>query len=152
LLFAIGGVQGGYMKFIALDVGSKRIGVASCDRLEIAASPHSVVPAGKDAPAAIARLVETEEADGLVVGLPLSLDGEEHGEASRIVRAFVERLQPLVRVPIEFIDERFTTNMAVTSLIESGMRREKRREIRDAVSAALILKTFLDRRHSGNHT
>jgi len=136
------------MKFIALDVGSKRIGVASCDRLEIAASPHSVIPAGRNAPAAVAKLLETEEADGIVVGLPLSLDGGEHGEASRIVRAFIERLQPLIKVPLELVDERFTTNMAVNSLIEAGMRREKRRDIRDAVSAALILKSFLDRRRS----
>ncbi|HNW33600.1 MAG TPA: Holliday junction resolvase RuvX [Candidatus Ozemobacteraceae bacterium] len=136
------------MKFIALDVGSKRIGVASCDRLEIAASPHSVIPAGRNAPAAVARLLETEEADGIVIGLPLSLDGSEHGEASRIVRAFVERLQPLITVPLELVDERFTTNIAVNSLIEAGMRREKRRDIRDAVSAALILKSFLDRRRS----
>lgn len=138
------------MKFIALDVGSKRIGVASCDRLEIAASPHSVIPAGKDAAAAVAKLIETEEADGLVVGLPLSLNGDEHGEASRIVRAFIERLKPLIAVPLELVDERFTTNIAVNSLIEAGMRREKRRDIRDAVSAALILKSFLDHRRFAN--
>jgi putative Holliday junction resolvase len=133
------------MKFIALDIGLKRIGVASCDRLEIAASPHSVIPADKKAPAAVAALVKSEHADGLVVGMPYSLSGRE-GEACEMAMKFIERLRGLVPVPIETMDERLTTKIAEASLIESGMRREKRKTVRDAVSASLILQTFLDRR------
>ena len=133
------------MKYIALDVGMKRIGVASCDKLEMAASPHSVVPANNKAPAIIAKLIVDEEAAGVVVGLPLSMDGQER-DACEMARRFVAKLEPLVTVPIVLVDERLTTKIAEYSLIESGMRREKRREIRDAVSAALILKSFLDGR------
>lgn len=133
------------MKFLALDIGTKRIGVATCDRLEIAATPHSVIPGNRHAPGLVADLVAREEADGVVVGLPISLSGAE-GENCRFVRAFIEKLQPLLTVPIETIDERYTTSLAEASLIEAGLRRDRRKELRDAVSAALILKTFLERR------
>ena len=131
------------MKFLALDIGHKRIGVASCDRLEVAANPHSVIPANSKAAETVSRLIESEEAEGVVVGLPLSLDGKER-ESCEMARRFIARLQPLVRVPIMTFDERMTSRIAESSLIEAGMRREKRKEIRDAVSAALILKTYLD--------
>jgi putative Holliday junction resolvase len=133
------------MKFLALDVGRKRIGVASCDRLEMAATPHSVIPANRFAAQAIADLIRREEAEGVVIGLPLSLDGQER-EMCEMARSFAEKLAGLVAVPIAMADERLTTKIAEQSLIESGMRREKRKEIRDAVSAALILQSFLDRR------
>ncbi|RCK74621.1 MAG: putative Holliday junction resolvase YggF [Candidatus Ozemobacter sibiricus] len=135
------------MKFVALDIGHKRIGVATCDRLEIAASPHSVIPAGKEAPAQVAALVAAEGAEGVVVGWPVSLDGRENDNC-RLVEAFLARLRPLLSVPVELVDERFTTRLAEASLIEVGMRREQRRERRDAVSASLILQSFLEaRRH-----
>ena len=137
------------MKFLALDIGKKRIGVATCDRLEVAASPCTVVPAGKAAPQMIVDLARKEEVDGLVVGLPVSLNGSE-GEACRMVRSFLARLEPLTELPIELVDERLTTRWAETSLIEAGMRRDRRKMVRDAVSAALILKTYLERsRHDG---
>lgn len=136
------------MKFLAIDIGKKRIGVASCDRLELAATPHSFVPADKLAPSAIVRLLETEEADGLVVGLPLSMDGTERDACER-VRSFMGRLRPLLRVPFWFVDERLTTKIAEASLIEADVRREKRRELRDSVAASLILQQFLDCRRAG---
>jgi len=135
------------MKFICLDVGTKRIGVASCDALEIAASPLSVIPADKKAPSTVAGLIEREFASGVVVGLPLSTDGTER-ESCKMVRDFIAKLKPLLKVPIETFDERFTTKIAEASLIEAGMRREKRRDIRDAVSASLILQSFLDLRRN----
>lgn len=135
------------MKFIALDVGKVRIGVASCDRLEIAASPHSVIPANGKAALAVAKLLETEGADGIIVGLPLSMDGKER-EACEMARRFMSKLEPLITVPMYTVDERLTTKIAEAGLIEAGMRREKRREIRDAVSAALILKSFLETRRN----
>ncbi|MBF0500785.1 MAG: Holliday junction resolvase RuvX [Candidatus Riflebacteria bacterium] len=134
------------MKFIALDIGKRRIGVASCDQLEIAASPHSFVPGGRDAITAIASIIESEGAEGVVVGLPLSMDGGERDACVR-VRAFVDELKLRIAVPVYLVDERYTTKIAEASLIEAGKRRENRRDLRDAVAAALILKSFLDRRH-----
>lgn len=115
--------------------------------MEIAASPHSVIPFGKNAPELIAKLVESENVQGLVVGLPLSMDGSQR-DACQKIQEFIEGLKPFLKVPIETVDERLTTKIAEHSLIESGMRREKRRENRDAVAAALILKTFLDIRRT----
>jgi len=139
------------VKFLALDIGSKRIGIASCDRLEVAANPFSVIPADKDAPRKIAALAEEEGADGVVVGMPYSMDGKER-DACEMARKFIEKLKPHLKIPVEIIDERLTTKIAEMVLIEAGMRREKRKEIRDAVSAALILKTFLDRRRAKGET
>lgn len=133
------------MKFIALDVGTRRIGVASCDSLEIAASPHSTVPMNKAAAEAIVKLAATEEAKGIVIGLPLSLDGNE-GENCIQVRRFSEEIRKRTDLPIEFVDERMTSKIAETHLLDAGMRREKRRTCRDEVAAALILQSFLDRR------
>ena len=136
------------MKFLAIDIGQKRIGIASCDRLELAATPHSFVPADKTAPAAIAHLIESEGADGLVVGLPLSMDGSERDACER-VRAFMARVRSLLKVPFWYVDERMTTKIAEASLIEADIRREKRRELRDAVAASLILQQFIDCRRAG---
>ncbi|MBF0545449.1 MAG: Holliday junction resolvase RuvX [Candidatus Riflebacteria bacterium] len=133
------------MKFIGIDVGKKRVGVASCDRLEMVSSPHSVIPVDGKTFEKIKKLVEDEEVDGVVIGLPLSMDGQERDACSE-VRDFITKLKPLIKVPIHEMDERLTTKIAESSLIESGMRREKRKEIRDAVAASLILRTFIERR------
>ncbi|MBF0410666.1 MAG: Holliday junction resolvase RuvX [Candidatus Riflebacteria bacterium] len=133
------------MKFIALDVGTKRIGVASCDRMEMIASPHSVVPVDGKTFEKIKKITEDEEVDGIVVGLPLSMDGQERNACDE-VRKFIEKLKTFVSIPIYEVDERVTTKIAESSLIEGGMRREKRKEIRDSVAASLILRTFIDKR------
>ncbi len=133
------------MKFLALDIGTKRIGVATCDRMELAATPHSVIPADRGAPRTVVDLIAAEGVEGIVLGMPYSLDGKER-EACALVRAFIEKLRPLVGIPIDIQDERLTTKIAEASLIETGYRRERRKELRDAVSAALILQSFLDRR------
>jgi len=137
------------MKILALDIGKKRIGLATCDRLEIAASPHSVVKAGKTAVDQVTAVIKNEEVDAVVVGLPVSFDGIER-EMCEICRFFKNELAKKTTLPIELFDERLTSKMAEASLIESGMRREQRREVVDAVAASLILQSYLDnRRHKG---
>jgi putative Holliday junction resolvase len=135
------------MKIISLDIGKKRIGVASCDALEIAASPHSMVKAGKTAAAEIAKLVQREGAEMVVIGLATSFDGVER-EACQRARMFKKELEALIEVPIDFYDERFTSKIAEQSLIQSGMRRENRKEHIDAVAAAIILRGYLDYRQN----
>lgn len=137
------------MKILALDIGKKRIGLATCDRLEIAASPHSVVKAGKAAVDQVVEVINKEEVEAVVVGLPVSFDGVER-EMCEISRFFKNELAKKTTLPIELFDERLTSKMAEASLIESGMRREQRREVVDAVAASLILQSYLDnRRHKG---
>ena len=137
------------MKILALDIGKKRIGLATCDRLEIAASPFSVVKAGKTAVEQVAQIIAKEEIEAVVVGLPVSFDGTER-EMCEVARFFKNELGKRINLTIELFDERLTSKMAEASLIESGMRREQRREVIDAVAASLILQSYLsNRRHRG---
>ena len=133
------------MKILALDVGQKRIGVATCDRLEIAATPYSVVKAGKNAVDEVVKILEKEEVEHIVIGLPVSFDGKERESCER-ARFFKNELEKKTNLPIEFVDEKFTSKIAENSLIEAGMRRENRKNVIDAVAASLILRGFLDKR------
>ena len=135
------------MKILALDVGQKRIGVATCDRLEIAASPHSVVKAGKTAVDDVLKIIDSEGVDAIVIGLAVSFDGVEREPCER-ARYFKNELGKKTTLPIDFFDERFTSKIAEASLIESGMRREQRRDVIDAVAASLILRSYLERRRN----
>ena len=133
------------MKVLALDVGQKRIGVATCDRLEIAATPHSVVKAGKNAVDDVIKIINSEEVEYIVIGLPVSFDGVERESCER-ARFFKNELERKTSLPIEFVDEKFTSKIAESSLIEQGMRREDRKNVIDAVAASVILRGFLDAR------
>lgn len=135
------------MKFMALDVGKKRIGVATCDRLEIAASPHSVVKNGKNAVDEIVKIVENEGVEAIVIGLPTSFDGVER-ESCHLARFFRNELAQKTDIEIEFYDERLTSKIAESSLIESGFRREERKNLIDAVAASVILQGYLDNRRT----
>ncbi len=130
------------MKFLALDVGQRRIGVASCDRFEMTVQPLCVVRAGASASREIATLIDKEEADAVVVGLPLSTDGSERDACER-VRSFVESLKAQTSRPVFLEDERHTTQYAAGRLAEEGVRKEKRRGMIDAWAAAEILELFL---------
>jgi putative Holliday junction resolvase len=135
------------MKILALDVGKKRIGVATCDRLEIAATPFSVIKAGKNAIDEVIKLIESESVEAVVVGLPVSFDGSERESCHR-ARFFKNRLEEKTNIVIEFFDERLTTKIAEASLIEGGFRREERKSKIDAVAAAVILQGYLSFRRS----
>ena len=101
------------MKVVALDHGTVRTGVAVCDETGTLARPLTVVQrVGTEAGfASLLALLEAEAPRRIVVGLPVSLDGREHGQA-RAARAFAARLSAAVEVPVELVDERFTTKLA----------------------------------------
>ena len=125
-------------RLIGLDVGSKRIGYAVSDELGIMASPIGVIRRAsynRDA-AAILALVGTNQAERVVVGLPLGLSGADTDQTGR-VRQFAEMLASRLEVPVDLWDERFTTKVAVRLL---------GRERRDEGAAALILQGYLDAR------
>ncbi len=92
---------------------------------------------------AIAAAVREHEVKGVVLGLPLHLDGREGEQARRAIR-FGEKLRERLGLPVDTWDERLTTAQAERHLIESGVRREKRKEIRDSLSAVFILQSVLD--------
>jgi putative Holliday junction resolvase len=135
------------MRYLGLDVGDRRIGVALSDEtgtLATALATYERVGPRKD-PKAIARLVREREAGEIVVGLPRRLDGEIGPQAQKVI-AFMDALRPLVSVPVVPWDERFTSVVAQQALVEAGVSRRDRKAVIDKVSATLILQSYLDYR------
>ena len=129
------------MKVLALDYGAARTGVAVSDPTGTLARPVGVVEKASSE-AGLARLLElvrAEEPDRIVVGLPLTLRGE-HGEQARATERFVETLREAVDVPVESLDERFTTALAAQT---------PSRAPEDARAAAHLLATYLERAGGG---
>ena len=135
------------MKIIALDIGTVRIGIATSDIMEIIASAYEVYRRKNlDIDVKyIAELVSKLDAGEIVIGLPLKLDGTE-GQSVEMAKLFGEKLSELVKVPIVYQDERLSTVSAQKILIESGMRREKRKDKVDSIAATIILQTYLDKK------
>ena len=133
------------MAILALDVGQKRIGVAVSDDLGILASPRCTVQRRSTATAIeeIARLVAETGAELVVVGLPVSFDGQLHAQALA-VQSFAERLRRRVNVPLTYADETLSTVRAEEALRAAGVRPQRIRERIDAVAAAVILQEYLD--------
>ena len=135
------------MKIIALDIGTVRIGIATSDIMEIIASAYEVYRRKNlDVDVKyIAELVSKLDAGEIVIGLPLKLDGTE-GQSVEMAKSFGEKLSELINVPIVYQDERLSTVSAQRILIESGMRREKRKDKVDSIAATFILQTYLDKK------
>lgn len=136
------------MRVIGIDLGSKRIGVAVSDFTGSVASPLTVVHRGKSKRAdhdAIARIVREEEAEAIVVGLPLNMDGSR-GSAAKAAVAEAEQISTVAGVPTHLHDERLTTVTAERALKEANMRAEDRRNVVDKIAAAVLLQSWLDAR------
>lgn len=135
-------------RLLGFDYGSKRIGVALSDPLGITAQAHPAIRREGDRKdvALIAEMAGRLEVSGFVFGLPLHEDGNE-GKMAGMVRRFADKLHEATGLPVEMWDERFTTAQAERTLIDAGVRREKRREVRDSMSAVFILQGVLDLRN-----
>lgn len=134
---------------MALDVGTKRIGIAISDPSGTYALPIATVTRTnrRDDLAQIKSYVDSYRVDELVVGDPLTLSGER-ATAAHAMDAFVQNLREIFAGTIHRVDERFTTAQATKSLIAADVSRRKRREVVDRMAAALILETFLARRRN----
>jgi putative Holliday junction resolvase len=136
------------LRVLGLDHGVRRIGVAVSDATGTIATPLSVIDRrGEDVAEALRSIVDEYEAELIVVGLPVHLSGEE-GASAQAARAFAETVAEATGLPVALQDERFTTVTAEDALLEGGVRRETRREVRDKVAAAVMLQGFLDSRRS----
>lgn len=138
------------MRAIGLDLGSKRIGVATSDRSGLIATPYTVLQRTGDRARdhrAIAEIVAEFEASVVVVGLPLSLSGES-GPAAKGVIEEIEQMSSVVGVPIETYDERMTSVKANEVLMERKMKAQARRRVVDKVAAAVMLQAWLDHRRN----
>ena len=131
---------------VGLDLGTRRIGVALCDSAGTLATPYEVVQRSGDRQRdhrRIAELVAEAEAEVVVVGLPLSLDGSV-GPAAAGVQAEVAELREHLGVPVEVWDERLSTVEAGRRLQSAGVPGRKRRHVIDQVAATVILQSWLD--------
>ena len=133
-------------RLVGLDLGTKTIGIAISDgTLSIASSLETLYR--KKFSADVAHILEICEANnvyGLVLGLPLNMDGSE-GPRAQSSRAFVRNFAPLSDLPILLWDERLSTVAAERAMLEADMSRKKRAEKIDAAAAAFILQGALDR-------
>jgi putative Holliday junction resolvase len=137
-------------RVLGLDLGARRIGVAVTDELGLSAHPQATLErrGGQRDLDAIRDLVRAHAAGLVVIGLPLSPEGER-GRAALAAERFAERLRAVLDVPIELVDESFTTVEATNVLLEADLSRKRRKEVVDKVAAALILRRWLDSRGAG---
>ena len=135
------------MRKMALDVGDARIGIATSDPMGIIAGPGETYKVTGDSDKDFryfADYAKNKECDLIVIGLPLNMDGTE-GDRAIKTRAFAEAFSAYTPIKIVFQDERLSTVSAEKMLIESGVRREKRKNVVDKVAASIILQSYLDR-------
>lgn len=135
------------MRILGLDIGSKRIGVAVSDELGLTAQPlETLVSKGTEADLErIATLVDRFQAEEIVIGIPLNMNGTEGPEAKK-VRAIAERIAQKVQIPVREWDERLSTVAAERTLLEADVSRSKRRKVIDKLAAVIILQGYLDGR------
>lgn len=136
-------------RVLGVDFGTKRIGLAISDGIGLTATPLDVVSRDRLSET-LQRLAEQYDIGEVVVGLPTALGGHE-GDSAVGARRLGAEIGETMGVDVVYVDERFTSRMAESALLESGMRRRDRKETVDKVAAAIILQTYLDsRRLPGN--
>ncbi|HXR45945.1 MAG TPA: Holliday junction resolvase RuvX [Candidatus Limnocylindrales bacterium] len=133
------------MRILALDHGTKRVGVAVSDETKTIAQPLEYIPAEPfaDFLARLKKLLLEKEIDLVLIGLPRNMDGT-YGPAAQKVEAFVAVLRSAITVPIKTWDERLTSAQANRILIQGKVRRDQRKEKVDKMAAAILLQSYLD--------
>jgi len=135
------------MRYLAIDYGTKRTGLAICDAGETITSPLTVLQSREPVLKKIAQIVETENVGAVVVGLPLNMDGSE-GPQTQLVLKFADRLQAHLRIPVYLQDERLSSFGAEEKLAPANLSRGDKKKRLDAVAAAEILEAFLEQKRS----
>ena len=135
------------MRYLAVDLGAKRTGLAAGDDVVGLVQPVEVVqvPRGPALLDALARAVDRHGPDALVLGLPLNMDGTEGG-ATADVRAFGAALAERVKLPVHYHDERLSSFEADQRMARSGRPHREKKELRDALAACAILESWLAER------
>ncbi|GGB61295.1 MULTISPECIES: Holliday junction resolvase RuvX [Henriciella] len=132
---------------IGIDPGSKTLGIAACDGARLIASPVETIQKGRKLGPSLDRLmaiVDERRAVGIVMGLPLNMDGSE-GPRVQSARALARNILERRDIPIAFQDERLTSSEAERAMITADLSRARRAELIDASAAAIILQTAIDR-------
>ncbi len=133
------------MRILALDHGTKRIGVAVSDEMKMIATPLEYIPAEPFAGflARLREIIREKEVELIIIGMPRNMDGS-YGPAALKVQEFVAVLKDALTIPIKTLDERLTTVQAQKFLIQGNVRRDKRKEKVDKTAAAILLQGYLD--------
>lgn len=140
-----------YGRVIGVDLGDSRVGIALSNPDRTLASPLDVLKRTGNLHSEIAAVVEEWEANVVVVGLPLSLDGSV-GPAAKKALAEVERMGATLQVPVETYDERLTTVTAERLMTDAGLDSRNQRKVVDKIAAAIMLQAWLDRQaHLHSH-
>ena len=130
------------MRFLCIDLGDKRTGLAVCDGDETIASPVGVIEGGGNLYNKIIETVGQYQAQALVFGLPLNMDGSEN-ERTVQTKRFAEEIKDKINLPVFFQDERLSSYSAQNRLSQTGLTHKKKKNRIDAIAAAEILKEFI---------
>ena len=132
-------------RILGIDYGHRRMGFAISDPTGFLASAHSVFEYGdlQSVCREIKRICEEQAVEKIVIGWPVNMDGTA-GPMTEAVEAFIQKIEPIVQVPIVKWDERLTSKAAEDVLIEAGTRRSKRKQVVDKMAAQIMLQGYLD--------
>jgi putative Holliday junction resolvase len=132
-------------RYLGVDYGKVRVGIAISDETESMATPLEVLPIKpfRKFIGAMKRIIRDNEVSCIVVGIPRNMDGS-YGLSADAARDFASRLRETLTVPIEAFDERLTTVQAAKSLREAGKNTKKQKDQIDSAAAQIILQTYLD--------
>jgi putative holliday junction resolvase len=132
------------MRYLAIDYGIKRTGLAICDRNETITSPLAVIEGQKGLLKRIEDIIKTEDVGAIVLGLPLNMDDSE-GPQAKLVLKFSEQLKADLGIPVFLQDERLSSFIAEEKIAAAELTRKKKKKRLDAIAAAEILQAFLER-------
>jgi len=143
--FSVSSSDKRFMRILALDHGTVRIGVALSDELKMIASPLEFIPAEPfaDVLTRLKTLVREKEVELVVIGMPRNMDGS-YGPAAEKVREFATALKDALAIPLKMWDERLTSTQANRMMAESGVKRDQRKGKVDGMAAAIFLQSYLD--------
>jgi putative Holliday junction resolvase len=132
---------------MALDHGTRRIGVAVSDETKTIATPLEFIPAEAMGQVVerLQHLLREKEVELILIGMPRNMDGS-YGPATEKVKEFIAALQPHITTPIKTWDERLTSVMANRALLQGNVRRDQRKQKVDKMAAAILLQSYLDSR------
>jgi putative Holliday junction resolvase len=141
------------VRYLAIDHGQKRTGLAISDASETLVSPHSVIETANEEELLrrISYVLDAEEIDAIVVGLPINMDGTE-GDRSRKVRQFVLAMQQETDKPVHLHDERLSSFEADCLVGDLELTRKKKKKRLDAIAAAAILRSFFEQKNRQQDT
>ena len=138
-------------KYLGVDYGDVRTGLAECDVSGMLASGIATVKEGgmRNTAVRVAKEAESRGCKKIIIGLPKNMDGSE-GDRVGVIKAFADILAQLTEIPIDFYDERMSTMVAYRYLGATGTFGKKRRDAVDTLSAEIILQGYIDRERNGN--